>query len=504
MLTTKLSRRQVLRNLGLAAVGAVLAACTAESPQPTPAGTEVTVAATQAVPTVVPAPPKKVHIVHYARNVSPQPADAVLAEGEVRRVALEKIAAAYTEAHPNVEFEWYATSWQGSTGYVEWLLARMTAQDAPDVWWGNAENIWPHINKGWALPFTQYLDMPNPYVSGNTAWRDQFEQVAINSQIGPDGREYGVNMDGAGVMELYNKEAFAEAGIDTVPKKWHEFIAACQKLQEKGYIPYGGNLDLGDCCWFEWDWSLVYCQLVPEKIWTYDDDHNGFITGKELAVHSQKGDWPDWPNYLKAMQLMKELAQFLPPGFQGALDFRQLFRQRKVAFLLEGNYSLPGYKADPPPFEIAWMDFPIITKDVHADANEKLLRIMGPWGSLQYHVTGYLAQNDPDKVPVIMDWLMYMAQPDNVTAICRETNKVPLTKGAQATEDMAPFLTPFDWCPPHNSWEDLSATAKDAEFRIASAYLPGTMSDDELVAMAKSAWAEELKKSLESNPDWVI
>ena len=38
------------------------------------------------------------------------------------------------------------------------------------------------------------------------------------------------------------------------------------------------------------------------------------------------------------------------------------------------------------------------------------VRIQGPWGGMQYHVPGYLAETDPERIPVIMDWLMFITQ----------------------------------------------------------------------------------------------
>jgi len=36
---------------------------------------------------------------------------------------------------------------------------------------------------------------------------------------------------------MYNKEHFADAGIESIPTNWSEFIDACSKLKSKGYEP---------------------------------------------------------------------------------------------------------------------------------------------------------------------------------------------------------------------------------------------------------------------------
>jgi ABC-type glycerol-3-phosphate transport system substrate-binding protein len=125
----------------------------------------------------------------------------------------------------------------------------------------------------------------------------QYQPVALFSQIGPDGKTYGVNMDGAGVMTVYNKDAFKKAGIEGPPKTWDEFVVALKKLKDAGYIPYGADLTSGFAHWFS---AHVYTQLLYGKMAQWDDDKNDVITARELVNHSQTGGtFPDWDAYLQ-------------------------------------------------------------------------------------------------------------------------------------------------------------------------------------------------------------
>lgn len=179
---------------------------------------------------------------------------------------------------------------------------------------------------------------------------DQFQDVAIYSQTGPDGKLYGVNMDGAGVLTVYNKDAFKKAGIETEPKTWGEFMAAFKKLKDAGFIPFGGDLSIENYTahWLE---AHVYNQLVWDTIYNWDDDKNKVISGKEVAVHFQKGDFMDWDAYLEYAHLFKEMVAYWPTGYEGKLDYRQLFRQGKVAMYMEGNWAVSQFKSSPLPFE---------------------------------------------------------------------------------------------------------------------------------------------------------
>jgi raffinose/stachyose/melibiose transport system substrate-binding protein len=484
----------MLKAMGFAAGAATLAAC---APAAAP-----TAKTGETAPTAAPAAaaPPKFKILHWAQSAEPTDPNTQLAEGQVPHVAYQTIADEYMKMKDGIEIEWYRFPAGSQTD--EWLVARMTAQDAPDIYWANTENLWPHLNKNWALDFTPYMNQPNPYVDGNKAWKDQFQDVAIYSQTGPDGKLYGVNMDGAGVLTVYNKDAFAKAGIEKEPKTWTEFMAAWQKLLDAGYIPYGGDLSPETCCFPHWLSAHVYNQLVWDNIYTWDDDQNKVIGAKELVNHYQKGDFMDWEAYLKFAKLFKDMVPFLPTGYEGKLDYRQLFRQGKVAMYMEGNWAVSEFKSSPPPFEFSWLSFPVITKDVWDRAPEKVVRIQGAWGAMQYHVPGYLADKEPDKIPAIMDWLMFSSKPDNVTKVLLETGLVPLTHGAKGMPELAPFYEPYDRAVPYQSWATISQDGLNAEYKLWQAYLPSQMSDDQFLAEAKKAMDGVVAKVLESNPDW--
>jgi len=495
-----MSRRDLLKVLGLTAVGAMAAACApSATPTAAPKGEEP-------VETAAPAEEvgeeKRFKILHYAQSAEPTDPDVELAEGEVRKVAYQEIADEFMEMHPNVEIEWYR--FPSGVQRNEWLMARMTAQDCPDVFWGQPEYIWPHVNKGWVLDFTDQLNLPNQYVPGNTRWLDQFQEVCIISQTGPDGKLYGINLDGAGVMTNYNSQAFSEAGITDEPRTWGEYTEAWEALLEVGYIPFGADLDESNCCFGLWASEQLWNQLVWDRIWDWDDDGNGAVTGIELARHSQKGDFPDWEAYLKLAHLMKEWSAYWPHGYEGRVDYRSLYRQGKVAMEMDGNWVVSQYKRDPLPFDYGWLQFPVITKDIWPASSEKTVRIQGAWGAMQYYVPGYLSQTEPDKISVIFDWLKFSSKPDNVSAVCMETGLVPLVHGAEGLPELAPFMVVPDRATPCQGWASLGQSAREAEHTLWQKYIPSDMSDAEFLDLARATWDDEVAKILEVNPDWVL
>jgi raffinose/stachyose/melibiose transport system substrate-binding protein len=490
----KWSRRDFLRAGALTAVGAALAGC---GPAPTP---EVEVE--EEVVTQAPELKEWVIVMQAGEGLIPTDPGAELAEGEIPVVGLGPAAEAYHELHPNVTIEWYPLP----TGMQidEWLHARMAAQDAPDIYHDEADSLWPHIHKGWALDMTEWVNTPNPYMPGKRPWVSYIDDVGRLAEIGPDGKTYGICLDGAGVMLIYNKDAFADAGITQEPETWTEFEEVWQKLLDKGYIPFGGDMPHVNCCFHHWMWGHIFNQLANDVILDYDDDKTGLVTAKEMVQHTQLGDWPLWDYELEVARFYQRIEPFLPPGYAGQVDFRQLWRQGKVVMYMEGSWAVMGFEKDPPPFEYGWLFFPKITKDTSPLSTEKTIRLQGPWGLTDFHVPGYLAETDPERIPVIMDWLMFITQPEYVTAITAENGNVPFVEGSTPPPEIEPFTRPYDDVVHCEGWAILAESAHNREIEIKTEYMAGGISDDELLAKLKEAWADEVRKSLESNPDWKI
>jgi len=488
MSAKRLSRREFLSLTAAASSAALLAACA-------PKATE-TVEPSEPESTAMPVA-EAITINFMAGAATPTAADEEVAPGQVRQVAMQEVADAYMELHPNVEIEFYR--FPGAYEELnEWMVARLTAGDMPDIWSMDCQWLFPFAGKGWFYEFDDWLEEPNPYQPKYERWKDQFEQAALWSQIAPNGKTIGVAMDGARIMMMYNKDHFAEAGITEEPETWTEFIEAWKKIQAKGHYAFGCSHR------FHWNMGLIYTQLELPDLQELDEDDNNYMDTREACVASQKGLFPDWDAWLGALQLYKEQSQFFPPGFEGELDMHQLFRAGEVSSYLMGVWKQPDYLNSPPDFDIGWLNYPIITKDVWPTAIEKQVAMIGAWAELQYHIPAFLAEKEPEKLPWLKDFIMFICQPDYVSAIIAEYGMLPLIKEAHGTEVQEPFMAPYDVPIPYQGWMCLSQSALDAERTLGLEYMATDMSDEEVLEKGKETWEAEVEKMLESNPDWVI
>src|SRR5690606_6434442 len=109
--------------------------------------------------------------------------------------------------------------------YKSKLQTSIGSPNAPDIFynWGGG-NLEQYVDADQVAPLTEALD-ENPDV------RDAFLPSVLD--VGTvDGEVYGVPMQGVQpVSFFYNKDVFAEAGIEEFPATWTEFMDAVDKLK---------------------------------------------------------------------------------------------------------------------------------------------------------------------------------------------------------------------------------------------------------------------------------
>ncbi|MNK34021.1 Multiple sugar-binding protein precursor [compost metagenome] len=177
----------------------------------------------------------------------------------------------FHEKYPNIEVELEPSQ----TDYNQQAKVRMASQELPDVMF---------------IPTIPNSDLPKYFAP--------LDDMGLNDKItfkdfkAFDGKVYGITSGNSTSGIVYNKKAFADAGITAVPKTWDEFLAACEKLKQKGIVPLASN--------FKDKWPL--------NNWVYDlprlIENNPSFPNEKLNT-----DTPFTMDngYGKAMGLLREL-----------------------------------------------------------------------------------------------------------------------------------------------------------------------------------------------------
>lgn len=412
--------------------------------------------------------------------------------------AIRDIADEYEQLYPDIEIDFIKVP--EAQGREAWLQARMMAKDAPDVFWLNFDWTWSHYHKGWFKDLTPYLERPNKYVEGNTAWQDMFVDGILDAVRAPDGRIYVIPADGVGVGIYYNKTIFAEVGVEP-PTTWSEFLAIQEKIKDAGYIPFviqAGPQNV----YMHWVDGILQSQLIHDKIDKWDTNGNGFLDIPEICLAIDEGTFPDVDTMKNMWHLVKEWSQYWPKGFTSDIDILQTFAAGQGAMMLEGSWAVQMLKGLDPDFEVGVFQVPVITKDLVPEASEVPIRIYGPWGPAQWIIPGYLPEN---RVEATIDWLMYLSRPDNIAEMANDHGGA-IPNISMAADAVSPELSGFMEEIPTQVIQGfggvIDKTFEDRYYSVIQLYLSGSMDMDQFAEQSLRYYKEGAKRMLRLNPEW--
>lgn len=134
-----------------------------------------------------------------------------------------KAIAPFEQEH-NVKVEIEIVPW---SNYEEKYLTGIASNNGPDVGYMYMEMMSDFIEMGALEPFDSYL---------TDADRDNFyylDKGVIN------GKQFAMPIVvGSARVMYYNKDILKQAGVDTVPSTWDEFLTASRAIKAKGITPF--------------------------------------------------------------------------------------------------------------------------------------------------------------------------------------------------------------------------------------------------------------------------
>lgn len=400
---------------------------------------------------------------------------------------IDPIIAAYQELHPNVTIEVIGQSINADTR--RWMVTQLTGGVAPDIMWYLGDWAVEDFRKKWLVPINEYLERPNPYIEagqpGSERWRDLFfPQIEVWKA--PNGELYVVLADQIQVGIYYNKDLFAEAGVDGVPNNWEEMMVAAEKIQATGAYGFAatGN-NLHQLTWVSgWLTNFFY---HPE-IGKHDKDGDGVLDKVEMATAVKEGTYSynDERNRARLMEL-KRFSDYWQPGALGT-DMGaavRLFVTGRAGMLVVGTWMLPTITEDPNrDFDFGIFYLPVVdsaTSDLIPDGVPPTNKSAG-YGSFQYAVTNTAVESG--EVEAAIDFLMFATQPDQLNQMILEGGiALPGVHGAPPNPDLEDFKESVTLARAPYQEDDSMFDSVFAEkfLVVTSPYLSGDQTLDETV-----------------------
>ena len=332
-----------------------------------------------------------------------------------RQAAFETLAKKYfDETGVKVVFETYAPT----DVYKNKITAAASGKLLPDIFnpISDKRELASYINAGYIADLTDAM---------NDGWKDVFFEKSLVQNSFPEGNEwnvkpgiYGVPLDVSTLMIYYNKDLFAQAGLDpeNPPQTWPEFIEAGKKLRDAGIQPFVSG--------FGEAWLIG----------AFASSYQWSLFGKQGIIDTIEGKIPytdkRWLEIFKLFEEMKDNKMFAS-GIVTMVnkDAERTFAIGKAAMALNGSWGVNVYKSMNPNLNYAIMYPPSLP-----DAQYPLCVFGGDGSSL------FVNEMSPrrDKAIAFLKWF---TQKDQQAFLAKETLNIPSNK--EAGQDLPDILKTF-------------------------------------------------------------
>lgn len=163
---------------------------------------------------------------------------------------------------------------------------------------------------------------------------ENFSEVARSAWTTDDGSAtFCVPMAAVIHGFIYNKDAFAEVGVE-VPTTQAEFMDVLAKLKDEGsYVPMAmGTLD-------QWEAATMAYQNIGPMYWKGEEGRKALIAGTAKMTD------PEW---VKPLEVIADWKPYLGDGFeaQAYADSQNLFTLGRAAIFPAGSWEISGFKRD--------------------------------------------------------------------------------------------------------------------------------------------------------------
>ena len=254
------------------------------------------------------------------------------------RQTWEQLIAAYKKENPDVTIKGsYAPTDQLQTA----LRAQLGAGGAPDLF-----VVWP--GNGSAMSVKQLAPSGLLEDLSDQGWVKSIPEKT-RPLLGVDDKTYMWSPSTTPIGVIYNKQVFKDAGIDTLPKTYSEFLDACEKLKKAGKVPIALGLQT------PWVTQLIPYAIAPAT--AFADDPNlaqDMLDGKKSFTNSK------WDEVYKRYLDLEKRGYFNPnPNGTTFEQQTEMVANGKAGMSIQVTGTLPGYvDAANNPDQIATFPFP--------------------------------------------------------------------------------------------------------------------------------------------------
>lgn len=310
----------------------------------------------------------------------------------------------------------------GGDAFGSKIQAAIQANTLPNVWMfaGGKADLGTFAKNGYVANF-----------DAEAAYLKDFDDVAMKQvTFTPDepfdmtSGTYGFPLDMNNMMIIFNKQMFADAGVDTDNPftTWEEFMEACAKLSAKGYTPFTSGFG----SWTQLSWTGQY-QFAYNDLDTVNAMRGGEISfeqGNMTKVFQMVQDMYD------SNVFMQGTATIDLPTAEAAFANNQaamLYDGSWVINVLKGlmdNMDMDNYGVVMPPKAAGTDSYPMIAGGVGA------------------YMVASGKQSDAE-LQASIQFLKFLTNKENQIAYANESSNIPANTLALDESELNPLLVQF-------------------------------------------------------------
>lgn len=278
-------------------------------------------------------------------------------------------ADAYMAMNPDVKV---TVDLKPGDGYAEWIQNMFATNDTTSSDICNINMAGPAAS-GKNINFMEYATDIVRY--SGLPWNEQFNFDVQGKDLAK-GEWSNISLDSVQVLWVYNKNIFAEVGVEP-PKSWNEFVDVAAKIDAAGYqaLSVAGDFNsfwAGAMGWIAQVYmdqttrSMINVYRAQPGDYNYDPDLDGvweydptnpwnddavMLNQNPVRAYKAVKDGTYDPSSPGMLTVWENFAKMFPKyaggdAFFGTGDALPMFYQGKAAILLDGAWRLPSFKRD--------------------------------------------------------------------------------------------------------------------------------------------------------------
>ncbi|RIQ30989.1 ABC transporter substrate-binding protein [Jiangella rhizosphaerae] len=406
--------------------------------------------------------------------------------------AWEDLVERFEEAEPGIDVE---TTVLPVAEFAQTLSTQLSAGTAPELIFNQA----PHTPDQ-VVALDDYLAQPNPYVEGNEAWIDLFNQ----DYFGPDaptarnaaGNYEFIPFNLVIVGVYYNADIMDEAGVEAPIETWGELMDACAAITDAGYVPF--SMDQG---WLGQGWTMGI--IGSMLLSSHAEEWNQFaadgqpgtaaqVTPKSMARAILTGelDPTATPEVAETMELLKqffdECATPNWSGIAGGASFIGYddFVGGRAAMTYGTNFAAENL-ADVD-WEWGTMPFPTITEDESELSTGQEAQFGAAPGGTSYMIP---ATTEGEQLEAAVKFLQFVTSPEGGQPWLDGSGGIPSLVDAEPAPGLEGLMTGAWFETPTIPAVTFVPKARNGQ-TVYDGYLLGDKSLEDQLAEMRNDWTE--------------